>query len=77
MLATLGIFFYVGVEVGLAQFMVGYFGLTDVGGFTAAVAAKFTFYYWFGALVGRLLGFVDADQGPGGQAAGDLWTLLL
>jgi FHS family L-fucose permease-like MFS transporter len=55
-LATLGIFLYVGVEVGLAQFMVGYFGLPEVGGMTAAAAAAFTFYYWSGALVGRLLG---------------------
>lgn len=55
-LATLGIFFYVGVEVGLAQFMVGYFGLPEVGAMTAAAAAAFTFYYWLGALVGRLLG---------------------
>jgi FHS family L-fucose permease-like MFS transporter len=55
-LATIGIFFYVGVEVGLAQFMVGYFGLPEVGGMTAAAAAAFTFYYWTGALVGRLLG---------------------
>jgi FHS family L-fucose permease-like MFS transporter len=55
-LATLGIFFYVGVEVGLAQFMVGYFGLPELGGMVAAAAAAFTFYYWFGALVGRLLG---------------------
>ena len=55
-LATLGIFFYVGVEVGLAQFMVGYFGLPELGGMTAAAAAAFTFYYWAGALVGRLLG---------------------
>ena len=55
-LATIGIFFYVGVEVGLAQFMVGYFGLPELGGMVAAAAAAFTFYYWFGALVGRLLG---------------------
>jgi len=55
-LATLGIFFYVGVEVGLAQFMVGYFGLPELGGMVAAAAAAFTFYYWMGALVGRLLG---------------------
>ncbi len=55
-LAMFGIFFYVGVEVGLAQFMVGYFGLPELGGLTAAAAAAFTFYYWFGALVGRLLG---------------------
>jgi MFS transporter, FHS family, L-fucose permease len=55
-LATVGIFFYVGVEVGLAKFMVGYFGLPELGGMTAAAAAAFTFYYWSGALVGRLLG---------------------
>ena len=55
-LATVGIFFYVGVEVGLAQFMVGYFGLPELGGMIAAAAAAFTFYYWLGALVGRLLG---------------------
>ncbi len=52
----IGIFFYVGVEVGLAQFMVGYFGLPELGGMTAAAAAGFTAYYWGGALVGRLLG---------------------
>jgi FHS family L-fucose permease-like MFS transporter len=55
-LAMIGIFFYVGVEVGLAQFMVGYFGLQELGGMTAAAAAGFTAYYWGGALVGRLLG---------------------
>ncbi len=55
-LAAIGIFVYVGVEVGLAQFMVGYFGLPELGGMLAATAAAFTFYYWFGALLGRLLG---------------------
>ncbi|HUO60129.1 MAG TPA: sugar MFS transporter [Candidatus Acidoferrales bacterium] len=55
-LATVGIFLYVGVEVGLAQFMVGYFGLKEVGGLAAGVAAGLTAYYWGGALVGRLLG---------------------
>jgi MFS transporter, FHS family, L-fucose permease len=55
-LATVGIFFYVGVEVGLAQFMIGYFGLKNVGGLSPADAAELTTYYWGGALVGRLLG---------------------
>jgi FHS family L-fucose permease-like MFS transporter len=55
-LAMLGIFFYVGVEVGLAQFMVGYFGLKELGGLAAATAAGLTSYYWGGALIGRLLG---------------------
>jgi len=55
-LAMIGIFVYVGVEVGLAQFMVGYFGLKELGGLAAGVAAGLTAYYWGGALVGRLLG---------------------
>lgn len=55
-LATLGIFFYVGVEVGLAQFMVGYFGSAQLGGLSPAAASKLTAYYWGGSLVGRLLG---------------------
>lgn len=55
-LATVGIFLYVGTEVGLAQFMIGYFGLPELGGLVAAAAAALTSYYWGGALVGRLLG---------------------
>lgn len=54
--AAIGIFLYVGVEVGLAQFIIGYFGLAKLGAMTAAAAAAMTFYYWFGALLGRLLG---------------------
>ncbi|MDR3764681.1 MAG: sugar MFS transporter [Acidobacteriota bacterium] len=55
-LATIAIFLYVGVEVGLAQYMVGYFGLPELGGLAAATAAGLTAYYWAGALVGRILG---------------------
>ena len=55
-LAALGIFMYVGVEVGLASYMVGYFGLPAVGGLSFAAASKLITFYWGGALVGRLLG---------------------
>jgi len=57
-LAMIGIFLYVGVEVGLSQFMIGYFQLPKLGAMTAAAAAAFTAYYWSGALVGRILGSV-------------------
>jgi len=53
-LAALGIFAYVGVEVGLGSIAVDYFktqGLDSLK--TAAFLASL---YWFGALVGRLLG---------------------
>ena len=83
MLAALGIFFYVGVEVGLASIAVNFFlskGINDsvgarvahffstLGGFGdlithifgpwtgVGIAAILLSLYWFGALVGRLLG---------------------
>jgi MFS transporter, FHS family, L-fucose permease len=53
-LGALGIFFYVGVEVGLASIAVNYFKLQGIS--TAKTASFLVSLYWFGALVGRLLG---------------------
>jgi FHS family L-fucose permease-like MFS transporter len=53
-LAALGIFFYVGVEVGLASIAVNYFKTQGMS--TASTASYLVSLYWFGALVGRLLG---------------------
>jgi MFS transporter, FHS family, L-fucose permease len=53
-LGALGIFFYVGVEVGLASIAVDYFKTQGMS--TAATASYLVSLYWFGALVGRLLG---------------------
>jgi MFS transporter, FHS family, L-fucose permease len=58
-LASVGIFLYVGTEVGLATQMVLYFSDSQHGGLnalTVSAAQKLVFYYWFGALIGRLLG---------------------
>ena len=53
-LAEVGIFFYVGVEVGLASIAVNYF---KTQGMSSLKTASFLVsLYWFGALVGRLLG---------------------
>jgi FHS family L-fucose permease-like MFS transporter len=53
-LGAVGIFFYVGVEVGLASIAVNYF---KTQGMSSAKTASFLVsLYWFGALVGRLLG---------------------
>jgi FHS family L-fucose permease-like MFS transporter len=52
--AAIGIFFYVGVEVGLASIAVNYFNLEGMS--TASTASFLVSLYWFGALVGRLLG---------------------
>jgi FHS family L-fucose permease-like MFS transporter len=58
-LGALGIFAYVGVEVGLATTMVLYFSDFKHGGLNVLLepaAQKLVVFYWFGALVGRLLG---------------------
>ena len=53
-LGAVGIFFYVGVEVGLASIAVNYF---KTQGMSSTKTASFLVsLYWFGALVGRLLG---------------------
>src|ERR1700678_1456780 len=53
-LGAIGIFLYVGVEVGLASIAVNYF--SSQGMSTAKTASFLVSLYWGGALVGRLLG---------------------
>jgi FHS family L-fucose permease-like MFS transporter len=53
-LGAVGIFFYVGVEVGLASIAVNYF--SSQGMSTAKTASFLVSLYWLGALVGRVLG---------------------
>ena len=53
-LGALGIFLYVGVEVGLASIAVNYF--KSQGMSSLKTASFLVSLYWFGALVGRLLG---------------------
>ena len=53
-LATVGIFFYVGVEVGLASIAVNYF--RSQGMSSLKTASFLVSLYWFGALIGRLAG---------------------
>jgi MFS transporter, FHS family, L-fucose permease len=58
-LGALGIFLYVGTEVGLATAMVLYISDSTHGGLhalTEADAQKLVVFYWMGALIGRLLG---------------------
>ena len=53
-LGAIGIFLYVGVEVGLASIAVNYFKSQGVSSFKTA--SYFVSFYWGGALIGRLLG---------------------
>ncbi|MEH0156167.1 sugar MFS transporter [Limibacter armeniacum] len=52
---VLGIFCYVGAEVGVASFIVFYMTET-IGGFSAEIGAKFAAYYWLMAMIGRFVG---------------------
>jgi FHS family L-fucose permease-like MFS transporter len=53
-LGALGIFAYVGVEVGLASIAVNYFNSQGIS--SAKTASFLVSLYWLGSLVGRLLG---------------------
>lgn len=53
---ALGIFAYVGAEVSIGSFLVNYFGLAEIGGFSAKTAAGYVSFYWGGAMIGRFLG---------------------
>jgi FHS family L-fucose permease-like MFS transporter len=77
-LGALGIFVYVGVEVGLATTMVLYFSDTIHGGLhalTVAQAQKLVVFYWLGALVGRLLGSWMLTKIAAGKLLGIFGTI--
>jgi FHS family L-fucose permease-like MFS transporter len=55
-LGAVGIFAYVGAEVSIGSFLVNFFGLPEIAGFSAKTAAGFVSFYWGGAMIGRFLG---------------------
>jgi len=55
-LGVVGLFAYVGAEVSIGSFLVNYFGLPEIAGFSAKTAAGFVSFYWAGSMVGRFLG---------------------
>jgi FHS family L-fucose permease-like MFS transporter len=55
-LGTVGIFLYVGAEVGIGSFLVNYISQPGVGGITLAQGARYVAFYWGGAMVGRFVG---------------------
>ena len=56
LLGAIGIFTYVGAEVSIGSFLVNFFGLPEIAGFSAKTAAGFVSFYWAGAMIGRFLG---------------------
>lgn len=56
-LGVIGIFLYVGAEVSIGSFLVNFIGESNIAGLPEAAAAKYVAYFWFGAMVGRFIGF--------------------
>lgn len=67
-LGALGIFVYVGVEVGLASIAVNYF--KSQGMSSLKTASYLVSLYWGGAMVGRLLGSWMLTKIPSGRLVG-------
>ena len=55
-LGVVGLFAYVGAEVSIGSFLVNYFGLPEIAGFSPMTAAGFVSFYWAGSMAGRFLG---------------------
>lgn len=55
-LGALGIFVYVGAEVGIGSFLAIYLSMPDIGGMTTAAASHYISWYFGGAMVGRFIG---------------------
>ncbi len=58
LLGALGIFCYVGAEVGIAAAIIPYLALPETGALSSALAAKYVAIYWGGAMVGRFFGSI-------------------
>jgi MFS transporter, FHS family, L-fucose permease len=56
LLGALGIFAYVGAEVSIGSFLVSYFNLPEIAGFSPKTAAGYVSFYWAGSMVGRFVG---------------------
>ena len=69
-LGAAAIFTYVGAEVAIGSFLVSYFIQPDIGGLTAAVAARYVSLYWGGAMVGRFAGAAILRRVRTGPAVG-------
>lgn len=57
-LGVIGIFLYVGAEVSIGSLMINFIGERHVAGLSPSEAAPYVTYYWSGALLGRIIGFI-------------------
>lgn len=81
-LGAVGIFVYVGAEVGIGSFIVNFLALDSIAGMNEAEASRYIGYYFGGAMVGRFIGAaimrkVDAGKVLAFNAVGACILLLV
>lgn len=67
-LGAIGIFVYVGAEVGIGSLLINFIGLEHVAGLEESEAAHYLTYFWGGAMVGRFIGAAVMQKVSGGKA---------
>ncbi|WP_299001822.1 sugar MFS transporter [uncultured Shewanella sp.] len=67
LLGAVAIFLYVGAEVGVGSFLIGFLGEPHIAGLTPGKAAVYLSYYWAGAMIGRFIGFFVLKRLPAGK----------
>jgi len=55
-LGAVGIFVYVGAEVGIGSFLINFMAMDSIAGLEESEAAHYLTYFWGGAMVGRFIG---------------------
>lgn len=67
-LGAMGIFVYVGAEVGIGSFLVNYLAMDNIAGLDEAQASKYIGYYFGGAMIGRFIGAFAMQKINAGKA---------
>ncbi|MET0286811.1 MAG: sugar MFS transporter [Polyangiales bacterium] len=74
-LGVLAIFAYVGAEVAIGSFLVGFMKDPNIAGFTEETAGQHLALYWGGAMVGRFIGSALLQKVNAGHALAGVATI--
>ncbi|GET20636.1 MFS transporter [Prolixibacter denitrificans] len=77
LLGALGIFFYVGAEVGNAGLLVNYLQSLEGLNITPEIASRFAAIYWGGAMIGRFFGSILLSEMKGNKLPYIFGVLIL
>ncbi|MDD3125246.1 MAG: sugar MFS transporter [Candidatus Kapabacteria bacterium] len=62
LLGALGVFMYVGAEVGVGSMMISFLGLPEIAGMKPAEAGGYVALYWAGLMIGRFAGAISLSN---------------